>query len=393
MKRQVIPFLLIAMLLLNGCKNEKRTIISLNGEWKIEEGSKENIPGKFTHTIKVPGLVSLAQPAFTNAGPKVKDRRSLIQVDSLREAFWYYRTFSVNGEIPEIALLKVSKAMFGIKVFLNGKDLGEHLPCFTPGYFNVREALKKGENEIIIRVGSARNSVPFSVPDGFDFEKDRYIPGIFDNVELIMSGTPLIISVQAAPDIERKQVRIQVRMDNPAAIFESGVDFLIAESATGKVAGKLNKKMTFLQDRNILSVTIPIKDCRLWSPEDPFLYDLKVTTEGDEYSTRFGMREFRYDTVSGKPMLNGKPYFLRGTNATLYRFFEDDACKDLPWDSAWVRALHKSFRQFHWNSIRYCIGIAPEEWYRIADEKRAFLFRMNSRYGMEGKAGMSGQRS
>lgn len=369
MKRQVIPFLLIAMLLLNGCKNEKRTIISLNGEWKIEEGSKENIPGKFTHTIKVPGLVSLAQPAFTNAGPKVKDRRSLIQVDSLREAFWYYRTFSVNGEIPEIALLKVSKAMFGIKVFLNGKDLGEHLPCFTPGYFNVREALKKGENEIIIRVGSARNSVPFSVPDGFDFEKDRYIPGIFDNVELIMSGTPLIISVQAAPDIERKQVRIQVRMDNPAAIFESGVDFLIAESATGKVAGKLNKKMTFLQDRNILSVTIPIKDCRLWSPEDPFLYDLKVTTAGDEYSTRFGMREFRYDTVSGKPMLNGKPYFLRGTNATLYRFFEDDACKDLPWDSAWVRALHKSFRQFHWNSIRYCIGIAPEEWYRIADEE------------------------
>jgi hypothetical protein len=81
------------------------------------------------------------------------------------------------------------------------------------------------------------------------------------------------------------------------------------------------------------------------------------------------MREFSYDTVSGMPMLNGKPYFLRGTNVTLYRFFEDDACMNLPWNENWVRELHKSFKQFHWNSIRYCIGLAPEEWYRIADEE------------------------
>jgi hypothetical protein len=34
-----------------------------------------------------------------------------------------------------------------------------------------------------------------------------------------------------------------------------------------------------------------------------------------------------------------------------------------------VRRLHKSFKQFHWNGLRYCIGIAPQEWYRIADEE------------------------
>ncbi len=194
---------------------QKRNTISLNGVWQIAEGTMDKIPEKFDHSVPVPGLVSLAKPAFRDAGPRVRDRRSIIQKDTLREAFWYSRTFFINNPVSSVALLKVSKAMFGTRVFVNGKDMGEHLPCFTPGYFNVRDALKKGENRLIIRVGSSRNSVPFSVPDGFDFEKDRYIPGIFDNVELILSGVPHIISAQAAPIISRKQVRVQVKLGNP----------------------------------------------------------------------------------------------------------------------------------------------------------------------------------
>lgn len=370
MKRSALSlWLLTALFLTTNCSHEKRTVISLNGEWKIEEGSMNDIPDNYTHTVQVPGLVSLASPEFKNAGPKVKDRRSIIQKDSLREAFWYYRTFRYKGKKPDYARLKVSKAMFGTKVFLNGKDLGEHLPCFTPGYFDVSGALKKGVNELIIRVGSSRNSVPFSVPDGFDFEKDRYIPGIFDNVELILSGSPMIVSVQTAPVIDKKEVRVQVKMDNPGMIFDSKVLLTVTEAGTEKETGRIEKEISFLPDLNILSISVPIENCRLWSPEDPFLYNIKVETTGDVYQTRFGMREFKFDTISGRPMLNGKPYYLRGTNATLYRFFEDEACGNLPWDSTWVRNLHKSFKKFHWNSIRYCIGIAPEEWYRIADEE------------------------
>lgn len=374
MFKSLFPVLVITVALMasNCISNEKRTTISLNGEWKVEEGSMDKAPSDFTHTVPVPGLISLAVPEFINAGPRVKDRRSIIQKDSLREAFWYYRTFNADNTDHNVALLKVSKAMYGTKVFLNGKDLGEHLPCFTPGYFNIKDALKKGENELIIRVGSSRNSVPFSVPDGFDFEKERYIPGIFDNVGLIMCDDPHIISVQAAPDIENDQVRVQVKLENPVKAHSSRVRFVVTEAVSGKVAGKLTEKITFSalnDEENIVDVTIPLENCRLWSPEDPFLYNLSVSTEGDDLDTRFGMREFRYDPVTEMPMLNGKPYYLRGTNITLYRFFEDDACGDLPWNADWVRDLHKSFKQFHWNSIRYCIGIAPEEWYRIADEE------------------------
>jgi beta-galactosidase len=363
----------IILISLNECQApHKRDTISLNGVWQIAEGTMDKIPEEFNHSVQVPGLVSLADPAFRDAGPKVRDRRSIIQKDTLREAFWYYRTFTIDKPVPATAVLKVTKAMFGTKVFLNGNELGEHLPCFTPGYFDLKNALKRGENKLIIRVGSCRSALPFSVPDGFDFEKDRYIPGIFDNVELILSGVPNIISAQAAPDINKKHVRVQVKLGNCSKRGTSKITFFVKEAKSDQIAGRLIKKVQLPgapSGEIVVDVNIPVKDCKFWSPEDPFLYNLTITTEGDKYETRFGMREFRYDTLSKMTMLNGKPYFMRGSNVTLYRFFEDEACKDLPWNPDWVRNLHRSFKQFHWNGLRYCIGLAPEEWYRIADEE------------------------
>jgi hypothetical protein len=349
----------------------KRNTISLNGTWQIAEGKKDIIPGSFNHTVKVPGLVSLAVPAFKDAGPKIKDRGVSSQTDTLREAFWYRRTFTVKGDVPATAILKIAKAMFGTKVFLNGKDMGEHLPNFTPGFFNVKDALKTGENELVIRVGSCRGAVPLSIPSGFDYEKERYIPGIYDDVQLILSGTPDIIRVQTVPDIINKILRVQVKVGNWADAKSSNLTFIVKEAKSQKVVGTLENKIKLsgsVKDTTVY-VTIPIKDCHFWSPEDPFLYTLSVSTEGDTFQTQFGMREFHFDPLTQKAVLNGKPYFMRGSNITLYRFFEDESCKDLPWNSDWVRNLHKSFKKFHWNSLRYCIGLPPEEWYRIADEE------------------------
>jgi beta-galactosidase/beta-glucuronidase len=41
----------------------------------------------------------------------------------------------------------------------------------------------------------------------------------------------------------------------------------------------------------------PIRGARLWSPEDPFLYVVESSTGGDSAVTRFGLREFRFDTI------------------------------------------------------------------------------------------------
>ncbi len=348
----------------------KRIVVSLDGTWQIAEGKKDPVPADFDRTVPVPGLVSLATPAFDAAGPKVANCRSIPQKDPKRDAFWYRRTFTLDGPLLAVAKLKVAKAMFGTRIFLNGTLLGDHVPSFTPGYFDAKPALRTGVNEILIRVGADRDAVGRAYPDGFDFEKERYIPGIFDSVQLILSGTPHFMTVQASPDTAGKAVRVQavLRNDGPAA--KAAVTFVVCEAKSGKIAGQATSEPVSLAKgaETTVDVRISIQGCRLWSPEDPFLYTLEADSGADVFRTRFGMREFKFDPAAGRAMLNGKPYFMRGSNITLYRFFEDSECGKLPWDEKWVRLLHQRVKDMHWNCLRYCIGFPPEAWYDVADE-------------------------
>ena len=79
-----------------------------------------------------------------------------------------------------------------------------------------------------------------------------------------------------------------------------------------------------------MTQTLKIPDAHLWSPEDPFLYVVESSTGGDSFETRFGMREFKFDAATRRAYLNGKIYYLRGSNITLHRFLEDPLCRDLP---------------------------------------------------------------
>lgn len=347
-----------------------RKVISLNGTWQIEEGTMDKVPAKFGHTVVVPGLVDLAEPAFAESGPKVSDRSAFHQKDPRRDAFWYRRSFKISGPVNAVARLKIGKAMYGTRIFLNGKMIGDHLPCFTPGWFDVREELKIGENELIIRVGADRDAVSGHVESGMDGEKSRYIPGIYDNVELILTGSPHIVNVQAVPDIDKQMVTVHSWISCIPSPEAADLHITVREVKSQKVVGRGDCKIpagaTNTKQEGV--VTIPISGCRLWSPEDPFLYELEVQSAADNFTTRFGMRSFRLDAATGRAILNGNPYFMRGSNVTFLRFLEDSSRGNKPWDEKWVRQLHEKFRDMHWNCLRYCIGFAPEEWYRIADE-------------------------
>lgn len=346
---------------------ETRRVISLDGIWEVAEGGMDRRPDQFAHRVPVPGLMDMAEPPFEEVG--VKSER--------RQAFWYRRTFKVEGEMPAVAQLKLHKAMYGTRVWLNSKDVGEHAPCFTPGVFNVHDQLRgQGhENELVVRVGATREALPESIPTGHDFEKKFYVPGIYDSVELILTGSPQIVRVQAVPDLEAKAVRVQVwvRKGDDTVVPVSPYATLhctVREVRSGRKVGAAEIPVKFSDGADETDyVNVLINDCHLWSPEDPFLYELEVTTPGDSLRTRFGMRSFSFDKATGRAMLNGRPYYLRGTNVCIFRFFEDAAHGDKAWREDWVRKLHRAFRDMHWNSIRYCIGFPPELWYRIADEE------------------------
>jgi hypothetical protein len=323
----------------------------------------ETRPNQFDHKVVVPGLVDMAEPAFKEVGRK----------SDLRQAFWYRRTFSVDGDIPAFATLKIHKARYGTKVFLNGRLVGEHLPCFTPALLDVKPFLKGNgqSNELVIRVGANRESVPADMPNGWDFEKYLYIPGIYDSVELILCGGPRIVNVQTVPNIEAKTVRIVAEIENGDQAAKLALKADVTEAKGGKAAGSAASLSVSLaaKEQKKIELTIPIENCRLWSPEDPFLYQLTLTTAGDSLKTRFGMRSFTFDPKTKRAVLNGKPFIMRGTNVCIYRFFEDAARGDKPWREEWVRRLHQQFKSMHWDAIRYCIGFPPEIWYDIADEE------------------------
>jgi hypothetical protein len=340
-----------------------RQIISLNGTWQVTEGTLDSKPAHFASQVPVPGLLDMAHPAFVAVGQKC----------SRRQAFWYRRIFRVEGPLPEAAWLKIHKACYGTHAWLNGHDLGEHLPCFTPGWFNARAALRGdgADNEIIVRVGADRSMLPKDMPTGFDFEKRLYLPGIYDSVELILSGAPRIVNVQVVPDIGQKQVRVLAEAEAGVKDCKVAVSGFVTEVRSKKEVGRTLASPVHLAARGNARVdfVIPISCCRLWSPEDPFLYEAHVSTGSDAVNVRFSMRTFRFDPLTKRAVLNGKPYYLRGSNVTLYRFFEDADRGGLPWREAWVRALHRKFKTMHWNALRYCIGFPPEFWYDIADEE------------------------
>ncbi|MCY2929682.1 MAG: hypothetical protein NTV86_09355, partial [Planctomycetota bacterium] len=98
--------------------------------------------------------------------------------------------------------------MFGTQVTLNGQVIGDHVFNFTPGLFNAAGALKVGENDLLIRIGGNPGCTPKPIQSGYDDEKKQYIPGIYDSVELILSGAPHILRVQAVPNIDSKTVAV-----------------------------------------------------------------------------------------------------------------------------------------------------------------------------------------
>ncbi|MCX7819110.1 MAG: hypothetical protein N2652_07890 [Kiritimatiellae bacterium] len=347
----------------------ERQVIALDGVWEVAEGTLATPPSRYDHTVPVPGLLDMADPPFQQPGSTVSlaDRTNprLRPADPRREAFWYRRLFTLERPLPPTARLRIRKACYGIAVWLNGAAVGEHDRNFTPAEFDVRPHLRENgtTNELVIRVGASLAQVPPHRCDGWDNEKSRYIPGIYDSVELILAGEPYIRNIQVAPLPRYGAARVRVELDRPWA-GTATVQIVEWQSRAPAGEGRLVYLGGLLGDDEV-----PIRNPKTWSPESPFLYEAVVTAGTDVARARFGLRSFRTDPPTGRVLLNDRPYYLRGSNVTIFRFFEDAERRELPWNRDWVRRLHRAFKDMHWNALRYCIGFPPDFWYEIADEE------------------------
>ena len=368
-----------------------RVTQSLDGQWQIEDSkSPTEMPADFTHTVPVPGLANLAKPAFPDVD-KFISRENLVnkirsklapaewltnywkgKVDQDRNYFWYRKTFMAPAQ-RDLALLRINKAQFGTAVWLNGMKLGEYAGCFTASFTSLDQAIRWGkENTLVVRIGAHPAVFPDTYPTGSDFEKIKWTPGIYDSVSVIYCDNPAIESLQIAPRIATSEIVVQTHVKNHRATpTTASLAHTVKTWKGGKKVAASTPETVSLQpgEEKVFTQTIKIANAHLWSPEDPFLYAVESSTGGDSVTTRFGMREFRFDATTKRAYLNGKVYFLRGSNITLHRFLEDPLCQDLPWRDAWVRKLLVDLpKQMNWNYFRFCIGPVPDKWLDICDE-------------------------
>jgi beta-galactosidase len=338
----------------------QRKVISLNGTWQVEETDVTNIiPQNFTHTVPVPSLVDMAFPKFK----EVKKG-----ADSTRY-FWYKKTFFLDKAAPKHVLLQINKAAYSKQLFINGKPAKIHQTIFSSYETDITSLLKPAgeENEIVLRLGTFDN-YPDTCINGNDFEKIKFIPGIFDDVNLILSNGPYLENVQIVPNINQKNIKVVAALNTYGKKGKQTISYQVKEAKTHKLITQGTFTSTLYGGIDTVKFTAALKSCKLWSPEHPFLYELNISTGLDNATSRFGMRSFRFDTTAKVALLNNERYYLRGTNVPVYRFFEDSLRNNLPWDKQWVRTMFTRFKQMHWNIVRFHVGPAPKFWYDLADE-------------------------
>jgi hypothetical protein len=375
-----------------------RSTLSLEGTWQVEDSVEpDRMPQTYRHKVAVPGLTHSALPAFADVDlyqsrqllsalvtQKRYDAAAYAKLGDMRGTpgqkrnyFWYHRQFTGPAR-AQVAMLRINKAQFGTEVYLNGIRVGDHLSCFTAVDLDVSKAIRwNAPNDLVIRIGAHPGVLPATVSGGTDFEKNRWTPGIYDSVNLMVMDNPVIATTQVAPQLAGAghpqasalvQTQVTNHADHPVTTHLSQQVF---EWKSGKVASASIDTAVDLAagETKTLRQEVPIPAAHLWSPDDPFLYRVDTQTDGDKAQTRFGMREFHFDTVTQRAYLNGRPIFMRGGNIALHRFFEDPQSGHLPWDEAWVtRLLATVPHQLHWNSFRFTIGPVPERWLEIADE-------------------------
>ena len=377
-------------------QEEGRQVISLNGEWEFEQTKTAFPPVRFTRKIPVPGLVHLAVPRIEQydlffqrptTDAEMQEQHNFLDLDYTPMYNWYRRTVRIDKNLSEQQLfLTIKKSQYVTNVFVNGMWMGSSMECYTPIDFNITGATKFGEeNEILIQVGD-RAWLPSEAAGSTDKEKIRYMPGIWDDVFISATGILRVDKVLFLPSLANESVtaKILVRNINPPQMLVGArmedrlrMEFTVREKKSGEtVAQQTLEGLAKRDNRTYFELEIPVKDPVAWSPENPFLYEGEVRIymrdrllerHTDTYSVNFGMRDF--STKGQFFQLNGENYYLRGSNITLQRFFEDPDCGNLVWDREWVKKMLIDIpKSIDWNAMRMCVGVVPDFWYDLCDE-------------------------
>jgi hypothetical protein len=345
----------------------RKNWLNLNGQWEFA------------------GAEAGAQPVF---GKKLGERitvpfpvESQLSGIERREDHMFYRKLvgvpkAWNGQRIKLNFGAVD---YQAKVWVNGKLVAEHTGGYTAFTADITGAIRRsGPQEIIVGVtdvtGPNQPKGKQSLnPGGIVYEPSS---GIWQTVWLEPVAPVAIDQVVTIPTLN--SVTVQVKATKNAKVTATARDR--KGRTVGSVTGAANAPLT-------LKVTKP----HLWTPDDPYLYDLDVTLGQDKVRSYFGLRTVGVQQVGGFPklVLNGKPIF---SLATLDQGFWPDGLYTQPSDAALKFDLVET-KKLGFNAVRKHIKVESARFYRHADELGLLVWQDFVSADIDSPAGQQAWRS
>lgn len=322
--------------------------MNLNGLWEYAITPAEAEPEKMDGNILVPFAV---ESALSGVGRAVGEN----------EALWYEREFIVPEEwAGQRVQLNFGAVDWKAEVYVDGAFVGEHTGGYAPFSFDVTDMLAKGKKHSLKVKVTDRTDKWFqprgkqvSQPEGIWYTA---VTGIWQTVWMEPVPASHIDSYYAVADIDEGTLAVTVD-----AALEDGDVVEVVLLADGAPVAKAEGR----------EVTLAVPEMRLWSPSDPYLYDLeiKVLRDGEAVDAVKGytaMRKISYaaDKDGHKRMLlNNEPLFQYGP---LDQGWWPDGLYTAPSDEALAFDIEKT-KEMGFNMIRKHVKVEPSRWYWHCD--------------------------
>ena len=319
--------------------------LSLNGEWEYKISKNPDIPQVFDGKILVP---------FSPEAP-LSGVNHILQPD---EFLFYRKVFKLDSDfILDKVILHFMAVDQIAEVYLNGQLLGKHTGGFLPFEFEIQDYLND-ENELIVKVQDLSDSSYLSRgKQRLNHGGIWYTPqsGIWLPVWIESVREKYIKNIKFTPDIDNEEIIINIESD--------------ADEATIHIFG-MDRPIACNKDNHI-----KVKNMRLWSPEDPYLYLVRVEIDGyDEVTSYFAMRKFSIVTDEKgikRIGLNNKPIFLKGV---LDQGYYKDGLLTPPSYDSYIKDI-ELVKSLGFNTIRKHIKIELPRWYFECDKRGIIVWQ------------------
>ena len=209
---------------------------------------------------------------------------------------WYKKSFDYQRRPNTRLFVYFGAANYQADVYLNGQKIGQHTGGFTPFNFEITNLVQNSGNFLIVKVDNKRrrDAVPTLMTDWWNYG------GLTRNVKLVETPATFVhdYSIQLQQG-SRDRISGFVKLSGDK--LNQKITVRIPEAGIGK---------SFTTDRNGVAAIDFNADLKLWSPDNPKLYDVIIETETDRITDQIGFRTI--ETKGTEILLNGKPIFLRG---------------------------------------------------------------------------------